>query len=392
VSQSTFVFCADLHLADGAWTSRPDIYGDAYYSLQQIIDYCVAQHLPLVIGGDVLDVKRNTAQPIRELYEAMQRMADAQLPVYYIQGQHELDRNVSWLSVHPWPQNVNQKTFEINGVKLYGIDWLPRNDIQAAFTQVPPDTAILVCHQVWKDFMKNIGRPECTLTDVHHVTRVLSGDFHVTKIEYSVNAQAQPIALISAGSTCMQDISESSEKHFYLVTTDSAGTLGFELQPLKTRPMANYVVATQAELDELCASVFGAHITRMYDPTLPVNISKPLVRVKFDKNIPDAYLRISTAIGESAHLFCDAIVDKTRGDQEINRTVTKNDLATALGELLAGHPEALNLATALVDSTASSPSMELESQFEQFKKSKELNNAIGTAGSKKLVPAQASSL
>ena len=42
--QPLFVFCADLHLEDGAWTTRPGIYGDAYYSFRQIVDYCIERN------------------------------------------------------------------------------------------------------------------------------------------------------------------------------------------------------------------------------------------------------------------------------------------------------------------------------------------------------------
>lgn len=358
-----FVFCADLHLADGAWTSRPAIYGDSYYSLSQIIDHCLAHKLPLVIGGDVLDVKKNSARPVQQLCAQMARMAEANLPVYYIQGQHELDRHVTWLSVHPWPVNANKMSFEIAGVKLYGIDWLPRGEIQEAFEQVPPDTDVLVCHQVWKDFMKNVGRPECHLGDVHHVKFVLSGDFHVTTVEVAPNAQGEPTQLISTGSTCMQDISESPDKFFYVVGDSGAGLEIFP-QQLKTRRMKSYTVTDTETLDDLCAGGFLRDIQEMLAVDLPAEIKKPLVRVKFDKRIPDAYIRITTAIGDHAHLFCDAIVNKNRGEQETNRTVTKNDLMTALGELLKLDPVAFNLASSLL--AAESPSGELEQQFVQF--------------------------
>lgn len=367
-----FVFCADLHLADGAWTSRPAIYGDSYYSLTQIVDYCLVSRLPLVIGGDVLDVKKNSARPVQQLCAQMARMEAANLPVYYIQGQHELDRNVTWLSVHPWPTNVNKQTFTIAGVKLYGIDWLPRGDIQEAFAQVPADTEAIVCHQVWKDLMKNIGRTECNLSDVHNVKYVFSGDFHVTTIETAPNAQGEPAQLISPGSTCMQDISESPDKYFYVVHREGAALVPV-LQQLRTRRMRAYTVTDAATLDDLCAGGFLRDVQELLCD-LPAEINKPLLRVKFDKRIPDAYIRITTAIGDHAHLFCDAIVDKSRGEQETNRSVTKNDLMTTVAELLKDDTAAFNLASALLG--AESPSSEVEQQFIQFQTTEETKDAV----------------
>lgn len=372
-----FVFCADTHLADGAWSSRPAICGDSYFSLKQIIDYCIANMLPLVIGGDVLDVKRNLAPPVQRLCEQMSRMQTAALPVYYTQGQHELDRNITWMSVHPWPQHVNRTAFAIGDVRLYGIDWLPRGDIQTAFQEVPAVTDILVCHQVWKNLMKNIGRPECELADVHAVKYVLTGDFHITTIEVSPNAQGEPTQLVSPGSTCMQDISENPEKSFYLVSKTADG-FSFDRQYLATRRFKSYQVTDQATLDTLCAGQFISDIKSMLDPTLPEEIRKPLVRVKFDKHLPDAHLRISTAVGEFAHLFCDAIVDKSRGEEETNRAVARNDLLSVISDLLKNSPDALKLATAMLN--AENAAVELEQQFVQHQQQETIDAAVA-AGS-----------
>ncbi len=374
---SLFVFCADTHLADGAWTSRPAIYGDSYYSLQQIVDYCVAAKLPLVIGGDVLDVKRNYATPVQKLCAQMDRMAAAQLPVWYIQGQHELDRSVTWMSVHPWPKHVNKQSFTIGDVKLYGIDWLPRNDIQAAFKEVPPDTDILITHQVWQNLMKNIGRPECSLADVHNVTTVLTGDFHVTVIETAPNAQGVLTQLVSPGSTCMQDISECPDRFFYVIRRAGNGFNAIKRQ-LVTRRFKAYTITEQSALDALCAGGFAADIKSMFGG-LPAEIDKPLIRAKFDKRIPDAHIRISTAIGDAAHLFCDPIVDKSRNGDETNRTVVQNDLISVISELLRDSPAALVLAEALL--RAEQPVVELEKQFAQFQSQQETSDAAVAARS-----------
>lgn len=207
-----FVFCADLHLEDGAWSTRPAIYGDAYYSFQQIIDYCIEHRLPLIMGGDILEKKQNLARPIAKLCAGLTRMQDEELEVFYIQGNHEYDRNAPWLSVHPWPIHIHDVLYNIRGAQVYGLDWLPRGDIQTALAAVPENTDILITHQVWKDFMGEIGRTECELTDVHHVQTVLAGDFHITKVAESTNAQGKAIKMLSPGSTAMQDMGEQPDK------------------------------------------------------------------------------------------------------------------------------------------------------------------------------------
>lgn len=290
-------------------------------------------------------------------------MQSRDIPVYYIQGNHEYDRNAPWLSVHPWPRHLDQSLVNIGGTKVYGLDWRPKGDIQVALREVPPETDVLITHQVWQDFMKNVGRPECALTDVHHANIVLAGDFHITETVSSVNAQNQPITMLSPGSTCMQDISEASDKYFFVLRRLESGELYCDNQQLKTRRFASYTVKDTETLDALCAGKLAKDITTLTADS-PKPVSKPLVRVKFDKRLPDAFLRISTAVGESAHLFCDAIVDKSRGETETNRTVARNDLMTVIGELLKAQPDALKLATALLQ--AENAGIELEQQFAQF--------------------------
>lgn len=385
--QPLFVFCADLHLEDGAWTTRPGIYGDAYYSFRQIVDYCIEHKLPLILGGDVLEKKSNLARPIAQLCAEMDRMARANVPLFYIQGNHEYDRNAPWLSVHTWPKHMHEASFNIGSVKVCGFDWLPRGDIQEAFTRVPQNTDILITHQVWKDLMGNVGRTECELTDVHHVQTVLAGDFHVTKIVESVNAQGKPIRMLSPGSTCMQDMGESPEKFFFVIgrnTTTNA--IEFEPVNIKTRALISYRVETQEELDDICAGKLVREITAAAEAAvtngLPAEIQKPLVRVKFDKHLPDAYLRVVTCVGEQAHLFCEAITEKMQPRSAPSRDAVKNDLLTAVADLAGDGTPAYKLAAALL--SAEDPAREIDVLFNKYMN--EESDATSETGSSELGP------
>jgi hypothetical protein len=379
-----FVFCADLHLEDGAWTTRPGIYGDAYYSFQQIIDYCIKHRLPLILGGDVLEKKQNLARPVAKLCEGLSRMQAADLDVYYIQGNHEYDRNAPWLSVHPWPKHLhNKKHFYFKGVKVWGLDWLPRGEIQAAFKEVPPDTDILITHQVWKDLMGDVGRTECSLTDVHHVRTVLAGDYHVTTVVESVNAQEQPITLLSPGSTAMQDISEDPQKSFFVICDNGDGSYVFSPQRLLTRRFLGYKVQTQDVLDDLCAGRLAADITAAVSAmaAAPAEIHKPLVRIKFNKDLPDAYVRLAAAVGETAHLFCDVLAERTDVVQKpTNRDATKNDLLQVLADVLGEDTDAYRFAQEVLQSP--NPKRAVEEHFYSYVK--EAANATSTAGSSEL--------
>lgn len=381
-----FVFTADLHLEDGAWSTRPGIYGDAYYSFNQIIDYCIDHGLQLILGGDVLEKKSNAARPIAQLCDGLSRMQAANLDVNYIQGNHEYDRNAPWLSVHKWSRHIHKQTVTINGVRVYGLDWLPRGEIQAAFKEVPEDTDILIVHQVWKDFMGNVGRTECDLFDVHHVRTVLAGDFHVTKTVTATNAQNQPIQMLSPGSICMQDCGEDPSKFFFVIYGDDNGNFEFRPVPLKTRKFIDYRVEDQGLLDNLCAEWLTRDISDARSEATqsgyPPEIMKPIVRMKFDKRLPDAYIRLVTAVGDAAHVFCEALTNKYDADKRAGtRDGAKNDLLSALGDLLGDGTDAYKLAAALL--AADDANKELDVQFSKYMTG-EPNDAALETGSEEL--------
>jgi len=389
--QPLFVFTADLHLEDGAWSTRPTIYGDAYHSFEQIVDYCIAHKLPLILGGDVLEKKNNSARPIAKLCEGLTKMQRADLDVMYIQGNHEYDRNAPWLSVHPWPYHLHAKPTIIgdggpDDARICGLDWLPRGEIQAALAQVPADVEILITHQVWDEFMNGLGRIECVLPDVHHARVVLNGDFHPTKEVTGVGAQGQSVRMLSPGSICMQDCSESPEKSFFVIGreggwpgTDSA-KISFERVPLQTRNFLDYQVRDQALLDSLCAGGLAEAIAQL--PPKPYPIDKPIVRIKFDKRLPDAFLRLSTAAGDAAHLFCEALSEKVQAANKVsNRAGAKNDLLAVLAELLGEDSQEYKLAATMV--SAEDPAAELEAFFKAFF-TEEAANATAETGSSEL--------
>jgi hypothetical protein len=377
--QPLFVFCADLHLEDGAWTSRPGIYGDAYYSFEQIVEYCLAKKLPLILGGDILEKKQNLARPIAKLCRGLTRMQDAGISVYYIQGNHEYDRNAPWLSIHPWPIHLHDTGVLFDDVAVWGLDWLPRGEIQEAMKIVPKDTDILVTHQVWKDFMGEIGRTECELSDVHYAHTVLAGDFHVTKIAEGTNANGKPVRMLSPGSTAMQDMSEAPDKFFFVINKTITGIIHFEPVQLKTRRFLTYTVKDSETLDKLCAGQLAKDIAAVRGG-LPAEIDKPLVRIKFDKKLPDAYLRLMTSASDLAHVACEAITDKASSKTVATRDHTKNDLLAAVADLLGDSSAAYKLATALLN--AVDPVKEFDEQFSRY--TRELNDATLEVGSPEL--------
>ena len=112
-------------------------------------------------------------------------------------------------------------------------------------------------------------------------------------------------------------------------------------------------------------------------------MSENIVRIKFDKRLPDAFLRLMTAVGDMAHLFCEALADKNAVQQtkNNNRDGAKNDVLSALSDLLGADSEEYKIAARLVQ--AEDPGKELEAFFRAFF-TEEVPCAIVEAGSPEL--------
>lgn len=353
----SFVFAADLHLSQTTWAKHPTLSGDAEAALIQIVDYCVEHRLPLILGGDVLEKQRPEPGVIQYMLFQLDRMQDSNLPVYYVQGQHDMDRHTPWLSCHEWTIHVHEQTFEIGGLKLYGLDWLPASQIKEALAEIPEGTHVLVGHQVWEDWFA-LGA-ECCFGDIHHVTNLLSGDLHQHDIKAANNAQGGSMMAFSPGATHMRKTDEP-RSHFFFKLSEVAGSLAADAILLQSRPVLEYTAKTDTALtgilQGLGASIDGAkHDAKTYN--LHPAICMPMVLIKFDQNIPEAFMRIENAlIAHPAHLFAMAydesvaeiVVDVTNPEQFVSWQSSLNQLepdeqvrADVLALVASPEPEAV---------------------------------------------------
>src|SRR4249920_1238489 len=113
-------FMADTHVRAGAWVDHP-IRGDSYYAFEQVVEYACKHELDGVFGaGDILDEKRNRAEPIAFLFSQIDRLKECQVPFYYIRGNHDYD-DPPWLSGHSWPVHVDREIVPIANLGVYGL-------------------------------------------------------------------------------------------------------------------------------------------------------------------------------------------------------------------------------------------------------------------------------
>lgn len=321
----TSVLTADLHSAQRAWIKHPTLEGDAYYGFQQIVDYCTANELELVIAGDIFDKTRPDPLTIYHMRKQLERMERQNLSVYYNQGQHEFDRNKTWMeSVSWWPEHIHRKVFQLGDIVAYGIDWTASTSIQEEFDRVLLDTQLLVMHQVWRDLMgPRIGDAECSFSEVPYADILLTGDFHQSLSLTTMNKSKKDMLVLSPGPVCMQSIDENPTKQFFVLCDD----MTVQQILLKTRYCYRVTINNKDELNYFLDQYI--HIATKPQIDVPDNISKNILHILYRDDIPEIYTRLVAAVGNKVHLFLKPI----RSKQEIVTIETERRRALADGGL-----------------------------------------------------------
>lgn len=305
-----FVAFSDAHLDVHAWADRPAIAGDSQHAFEQICDYAIEHQLPMVAAGDLIDRRINSAAPIGFLRRQLDRLRDAQIPFFFIQGQHEL-QPTPWLSeIHEWPIWLHDVYANIGGRVVYGLDWQPHDKVANCLDRVPEDCDALVLHQVCHEFMGSIAPAEISLVQVPWASLVVVGDYHVHRRISLAGKQGQSLSVLSPGSTHLRAINEESVKRFFVVYDD----LSAQSVPLQTRPLIDRLVLSDDDLDDLVATIRDEILADTGPSESPVR--KPIVRVRYSPDLRDPYRRICEAVGNTGHLFASVYADEKEGEWE----------------------------------------------------------------------------
>lgn len=300
--QPLFVFTADLHLQPNAWVKHPTLRGDAYSSLQQIVDYCFYGNLNLFVGGDIYDRKRPDPESIYIFNTQARRLFDAGLVLTFLQGDHDYQSTVPWPNVSNCVAHMHRSSFQAGPFRCYAFDWTPAERLQQELDQIPEGTDILMCHQSWSEVM-GIGATEGSIAKIPHVRYVLTGDYHVNMTKTVVAEDGREILVMSPGSTAMQSVDERYEKWFLVIGIED-GELAAYREPLLTRMRFDLRYNTEQELDrDLDVGVIQQFANDPRLVGLPDDIRKPILRVIFNDEIPDALERIQHVAGENFHVF-----------------------------------------------------------------------------------------
>lgn len=343
---------SDNHLEPHAWANHPDLRGDSYYALEQTVDWCYRKNVGLLLAGDVFNVAYPDAHSVNVAHSQLYKMRLRNLPVWYVQGQHEYHHTTPWLSIVPGATHLHRKklVYPANqapgpynqGVCFYGLDFTRADQLQNELKQIPEDAEVLVAHQVWLERMGRKSAPEGSFKDIPKVRVVITGDFHGHGVDKFVGADDQEITVLSPGSQCMQDVTEDHRKYFFLLYDD----LTFESVPLKGREKRWYVFRNQGTFeDDLAKAVADAEMQE----GVPEHIAMPLFVANYSDAIIDAKTRLRSALAHRVHLFARSIEIKKEEEGERAEPPAPEGLTTKLASRYRDQPEVYATAKRLLE-------------------------------------------
>lgn len=285
------VLSSDWHISPYSWKKHPKIQKDSYYSLQQIVDLAIKLNVPLIGAGDLFDIKNPPSDSVIFCVKQMQRLAKVNLPVYYVQGQHELSEN-PWMNlcenavhIDSFKAGPGLTEFEIKGLRVVGQDiefsaasFL--NQCRAFYEKANNSKYDLyVTHQVWADFIQK--RDESFMFKNATFAKIIyTGDMHKTDV-LTVNGTK----CLSSGSINMQASNESPHKYVFVLYDD----LSFKEHELKTRPFWSFEVKSEEDLNNLLNVSSDDMLDTWPHRNLPSHIQTPLVCVRYQNSIPNGY-------------------------------------------------------------------------------------------------------
>lgn len=276
-SDVLFYATADTHIPEGAnsgtWVDEPRIVGDVHHALAQIVSFCVKDACSLVIAGDVVDGPDPDPIALAKLYAVLRPMVAADLPIFYILGNH--DRNRDWLApLGPTAVRLdgNVVKFPDSDVTVTGLSWVDPTVFPTEIAKVAPADVGLY-HQTWTEWCP--GQNRISLESLPPNKLAVCGDIHVRS---TCIPKTGPALALSPGPLAPQSTAEFIPHQAWAVTRD----LTPHPVPLTGRTYLRFDVDS-VESAESCLRTLAQ---LSHAKNLPQSLVTPLVAVKLTTDVP----------------------------------------------------------------------------------------------------------
>ena len=322
---------SDLHLSSRVWTHRP-IEGDSYYAWDQIVSLAVDHGVEAVIlAGDILDKQVNVSEPIHKLLAGVRTLTEKGIGVYYNQGQHEYQES-PWLQAATKAVWLHEQSTSFDGWQIAGCDYQNNEEKLKQFlkSELARESPILVCHQVWQDFMGDMAKPQGCFNDIPpNVKYLITGDYHMNLIHHHGG-----LTVLSPGSTHMRSIAEPEDKKVFLIKNydkkhNMTEKLIIESLPLYSRRCIRLNIAKAKGSWEALRLMTEAELAKAAayaeDNVIPAEIAMPLLHLLHTSNDIELVGRFKQHFESKAHLFFKQKEEKQIGVEEQDVQVISGD-------------------------------------------------------------------
>jgi len=298
VTSPCFVALGDLHLDTHIWRAYGSIAGDSEMGLTSLVDLAIELFVPLVLLGDLFDLAKPSPEVVDIFRTQMDRCQEESVPVYCIQGNHDLRYPLPWYTaVHNHPRHIGDgKMVEIKGLTCVGFDYARKLQIQERLSELSgreEKPQVLFLHQALDKALRFETAWNCALEWIPEgIPLTLVGDIHM---EWEAKVRDGQMAYYT-GPMHACDIGQRGPKTAMVVYDD----LTVSRRLIAYREIGSFKLTTPEEVRELerwCEQVLSQ------DNELP-----PVAQVHFTPDHADEMGRIK-AERDGRVIFMDRAVD-----------------------------------------------------------------------------------
>lgn len=274
------VLFPDVHLGGSLRMSCEELRKDSMMNLRNAVEKVFQlpgePPLAVVFAGDIFHRNRISGLEIDAFMEAALRFANADIQMLFVQGNHDLDRDIPLGEALRYAESLNGNLQTIGGIRLFGLDFQNREQVQKSLSGVP-ECDLLVMHAGFEHMLNYEGAYEMTLEDIpDRVQNVFAGHVHV-RGEHSLPHGT----FVSPGSLVACTLRQDGPKGFY--TWDGPGQ-PFIFREVATRPIFTFeYFDTKEDLQKAVATVAA------WVPPAELSGCRPILHIRYHANIVNAY-------------------------------------------------------------------------------------------------------
>lgn len=232
----------DIHLSQHIWTRFPHIQNDSSVGFDAFIDGAIEIGAPIMIAGDLFDVAKPTPDLVEICRAGFDRCADARVPVYVIQGNHDKQPTPWVKAIHEHPIYVGDgKPFRLGSHTAIASDYRLMDDIRQFIQDIPDGVEIVFLHQAAKQALAFDGAWNCDLEWLPPSVRVcILGDIHKP---LNMPLSGGRMAYYT-GAGHARDITQTDPKSFLVLHDD----LSISRRPLPSREIRKFTVIDDSQV------------------------------------------------------------------------------------------------------------------------------------------------